>query len=152
MNATDLYREVKLIEANLGSVERSKRDDYLSTILGAIAASVATLPSEPVVSPTNHWVLQHEANVKRVFSELNEQWVFNIPLALKVARQVYLSRYRRVHDKELIISELALLLPDHVSHLPPEVPKLFAELGEDIKHNLCLNLIPMLSDVLGYNH
>ncbi len=63
MNATQIYQAVKLIETNFGSVDRVDRNEYVSIALGSIAASVATLPSEPLAAPTNHWILQHEGNV-----------------------------------------------------------------------------------------
>ena len=149
MNATQIYQAVKLIETNFGSVDRVDRNEYVSIALGSIAASVAALPSEPLAAPTNHWILQHEGNVKRVFSDLNEMYIFNIPLALKVARQVYLARYRRVFDEALILSELCLFLPDHVSKLPPEVDKVFKDLSEEQKHSFSYVLVSSLKEALG---
>ena len=149
MNAKQIYEAVKLIETNFGSIERVNRNDYVSIALGAISASVATLPSEPVSNPGLHWVLQNEGNVKRVFSELNEVYVFNVELALKVARQVYLARYRRVYDPSLILSELALFLPDHVAKLPKEVEEVFKDLTERQKHDFSYVLVPSLKEALG---
>ncbi len=149
MSINHIYESIKLIETNFGSVERVDRNDYVSIALGAISASVAALPTAPLQAPTNHWILQHEGNVKRVFSELNEMYVFNIPLALKVARQVYLARYRRVFDESLILSELCLFLPDHVSQLPKEVDEVFKDLSEKQKHDFSYVLVPSLKEALG---
>lgn len=149
MSAKHLYECIKLIETEFGSVDRVKRTDYVTVAVGAIAASLASLPSTEVMSPTNHWLLQHEGNVKRVFSELNELYVFDIKLALTIARQVYLSRYRRVFDTNLIISELCLLLPDHVSKLPPIVGEVFNGMTEEQKHSFGNVLIPGLKEALG---
>lgn len=149
MSAKQIYDAIKLIETDFGSVERVNRNDYVSIALGAISASVASLPSEPVSNPGLHWLLQHEGNVKRVFSELNEVYIFNLDLALKVARQVYLARYKRVYDPSLILSELTLFLPDHVAKLPEEVTKVFADLDEKQKHNFSYILVPSLKEALG---
>ena len=149
MSAKHLYEMIKMVETEFGSVDRVKRNEYIAITLGAIAASVASLPSSEVHNPTNHWLLQHEGNVKRVFSEINELYVFDIKLALTIARQVYLSRYRRVFDVQLIISELALLLPDHVSKLPPIVNEVFAGLTEEQKHTFSNVLIPEMTKALG---
>lgn len=149
MNIKPLYAIVKEIETEFGSVDRVKRDEYVAIALGAISASLASLPATEVYSPTNHWLLQHEGNVKRVFSELNELYVFDLKLALTVARQVYLSRYRRVHDVSLIVSELCLMLPDHVSKLPDVVGEVFAGLSEQQKHSWGECLIPEMKLALG---
>ena len=75
--------------------------------------------------------------------------LINIKLALTTARQVYLSRYRRVHDVGLVVSELCLLLPDHVSKLPPIVDEVFNGLSEKQKHSWGQYLIPEIKDALG---
>lgn len=149
MSAKKLYELIKIIETDFGSVDRVKRNEYIAVTLGAIAASVTALPTTELHNPTNHWLLQHEGNVKRVFSQLNELYIFDIKLALTIARQVYLSRYRRVYDTRLIISELALLLPDHVSKLPPIVNEVFSGLSESQKHSFGQLLIPDLKEALG---
>ncbi len=76
MSVKDIYSGIKLIETSFGSVDRVNRERYVTVALGAIAASVTQLPTSPVNAPTNHWLLQHEGNVKRIFSELNEIYVF----------------------------------------------------------------------------
>lgn len=149
MSAKQIYDAVKLIETNFGSVERVNRNEYVSIALGAISASVANLPSEPVNNPGLHWMMQYEGNVKRVFSELNEVYIFNIDLALKIARQVYLARYKRVYDPALILSELTLFLPDHVAKLPSEVNDVFKDLTERQKHDFSYVLVPSLKEALG---
>ena len=149
MSVKDIYSAIKLIETNFGSVDRVNRERYVTVALGAIAASVTQLPTSPVNAPTNHWLLQHEGNVKRIFSELNEIYVFNIPLAIQIARQVYLARYRRVYDESLILSELCLLLPPHVSKLPDEVEEVFKDLSEQQKHSFSYMLVPSLREALG---
>lgn len=149
MSSKHLYECIKLIETEFGSVDRVKRTEYVAVTLGAISASLASLPTSEVMSPTNHWLLQHEGHVKRIFSELNELYVFDIKMALTIARQVYLSRYRRVYDTSLIISELCLLLPDHVSKLPPIVGEVFKDLSEEQKHTFGSMLIPGLKEALG---
>lgn len=149
MSIKSLYAVVKEIETEFGSVDRVKRDEYIAIALGAITASLASLPATEVHNPTNHWLLQHEGNVKRVLSELNEVYVLDIKLALTTARQVYLARYRRVHDVSLIVSELCLLLPDHVSKLPPIVDEVFNGLSEEQKHSWGQFLIPEVKLALG---
>lgn len=149
MQPTELYHAVKHLEKEFGSVDRAKRDTYISTALGGIIASVASLPSQPVTLPTNYWVLTHESKVREIFSNLNEMYVFNIPLALKVARQVYLARYRRVYDTKLILGELTLLLPDHVSQLPEEVKDTFANLSESQKHGISEYVIGEIQKLMG---
>lgn len=149
MSAKHLYQTIKLIETEFGSVDRVKRDEYVATAVGAIGASLAPLPTSEVMNPTNHWLLQHEGNLKRVLSEVNELYIFDIKLALTVARQVYLARYRRVYDTSLIISELCLLLPDHVSKLPPIVGEVFGSMTEEQKHTFGNTLIPGLKEALG---
>lgn len=149
MSAKNLYELIKIVETDFGSVDRVKRNEYIAVTLGAISASLASLPTTELYNPTNHWLLQHEGNVKRVFSELNELYVFDIKLALTIARQVYLARYRRVYDTKLIISELTLLLPDHVSKLPPIVNEVFSGLSENQKHSFGQILIPELKAALG---
>ena len=125
------------------------RNKYVSIALGAVAASVLPLPSSPVVNVTNHWILQHEASLNRLFSDINESYLFNIKLAAKVARQTYLARYRRVYDPSLILSELALLMPDHVSKMPEEVEQVFGELSEQQKHFFNHSLITVMTTLLG---
>lgn len=149
MSAKHLYEMIKMIETEFGSVDRVKRNEYVAVALGAIAASLASLPTSEVMNPTNHWLLQHEGNLKRVLSEVNELYVFDIKLALTIARQVYLSRYRRVYDVSLIVSELCLLLPDHVSKLPPIVDEVFGKMSEEQKHSFGAALIPGLKEALG---
>lgn len=149
MSAKHLYQTIKQIETEFGSVDRVKRDEYVAVALGAIAASLAPLPTSEVMNPTNHWLLQHEGNLKRVLSEVNELYIFDIKLALTIARQVYLARYRRVYDVSLIISELTILLPDHVSKLPPAVGEVFSTMTEKQKHTFGNTLIPGLKEALG---
>ena len=149
MSTKHIYEAVKLIETNFGSIDRIDRSKYVAIALGTISAMVAALPTAPLNAPTNHWILQHEGNVKRVFSDLNEMYVFDIPLALKIARQVYLARYRRVYDEALILSELSLFLPDHVSKLPSEVDEVFKDLDEKQKHGFSYILVPSLKEALG---
>lgn len=149
MSAKHLYQTIKQIETEFGSVDRVKRDEYVAVALGAIAASLAPLPTSEVMNPTNHWLLQHEGNLKRVLSEVNELYIFDIKLALTIARQVYLARYRRVYDVGLIISELTILLPDHVSKLPPVVGEVFSTMTEEQKHTFGNALIPGLKEALG---
>lgn len=151
MNLTpkDLVNVVKDLERNWGSVEGTTRNKYVSIALGAVAASVLPLPTSPVINVTNHWSLQHEATVNRLYSDINEMYLFNIKLAAKVARQVYLARYRRVYDPSLILSELALLMPEHVSKMPEEVEEVFGQLSEQQKHFFNTSLIGVMSDLLG---
>ena len=148
MSAKNIYEMIKMIETEFGSVDRVKRSEYVAVALGAISASIASLPTSEVMNPTNHWLMQHEGNVKRVLSEVNELYVLDIKMALTIARQVYLARYRRVYDKALIISELCLLLPDHVSKLPPIVGEVFGNLSESQKHSFGSLLIPDLEKAL----
>lgn len=149
LNVNDLYRTVKQIEANFGSVAAVSRGEYIAIAVGAVAASVLPLPSSPVNNPTNHWLLQHESTLKTLLSQLNELYVIDIKLATTIARQVYLARYRRVYDASLIVSELALLLPEHVSKMPDKVYELFGSLGEDQKHYFSRDLVTVLSSLLG---
>ena len=149
MSAKHIYQTIKLIETEFGSVDRVKRNEYVAVAVGAIAASLAALPTSEVMNPTNHWLLQHEGNLKRVLSEVNELYIFDIKLALTIARQVYLARYRRVYDVSLIISELTILLPDHVSKLPPIVGEVFETMSEEQKHSFDASLIPALKEALG---
>lgn len=149
MSAKHIYQTIKLIETEFGSVDRVKRNEYVAVAVGAIAASLAALPTSEVMNPTNHWLLQHEGNLKRVLSEVNELYIFDIKLALSIARQVYLARYRRVYDVSLIISELTILLPDHVSKLPPIVGEVFGAMSEEQKHTFGASLIPALKEALG---
>lgn len=149
MSAKHIYQTIKLIETEFGSVDRVKRNEYVAVAVGAIAASLAALPTSEVMNPTNHWLLQHEGNLKRVLSEVNELYIFDIKLALSIARQVYLARYRRVYDVSLIISELTILLPDHVSKLPPIVGEVFGVMSEEQKHTFGASLIPALKEALG---
>ena len=151
MNLTpkDIVLTIKDLERNWGSVESATRGKYVAIALGAVAASVLPLPSSPVVNVTNHWIMQHEANLNRLFSDINESYLFNIKLAAKVARQTYLARYRRVYDPTLILSELALLMPEHVSKMPVEVEEVFTELSEKQKHFFNHSLITMMTSLLG---
>jgi hypothetical protein len=52
-------------------------------------------------------------------------------------------------DEALILSELCLFLPDHVSKLPPEVDKVFKDLSEEQKHSFSYVLVPSLKEALG---
>ncbi len=149
MSVKELVNVINMIETEFGSVDRVKRNEYVAVALGALSASIASLPTAEVMNPTNHWLMQHEGNIKRVLSQVNESYVIDIKLAVATARQVYLARYRRVFDKTLIISELCLLLPDHVSKLPPIVSEVFKDLSERQKHTFGELLIPDLEKALG---
>lgn len=149
LTVKDLYLAIKNIETDFGSVAAVDRSEYVAIAVGAIAASILPLPSSPVNNPTNHWLLQHESTLKQLLSDLNESYIVDIKLALTVARQTYLARYRRVYDATLIISELALLLPDHVSRMPENVSKVFGSMSEDQKHSFGRDLTLVLSSILG---
>lgn len=149
LSTQELVTVVKNLEREWGSVESTTRNKFVSIALGAVAASVSPLPTSPVANVTNHYMLQVESAVNRIFSDLNEVYLFNIKLAQKTARQVYLARYRRVYDPSLILSELALLMPAHVSKMPEEVEQVFGELSEQQKHFFNHSLITVMSSLLG---
>lgn len=149
ININDLYQVVKNIETNFGSTAAVSRSEYVAIAVGAIAASVLPLPTSAVNNPTNHWILQHESTLKALLSELNERYVLDIKMASTIARQVYLARYRRVYDAQLIVSELALLLPEHVSKMPTKVYELFGSMSEEQKHGFSRELVTVLSSLLG---
>lgn len=148
MNIKDLYQAVKNIETEFGSVAAINRSEYVAIAVGAIAASIMPLPTSAVNNPTNHWALQHESTLKVLLSQLNEMYVIDIKQALTIARQVYLARYRRVYDVSLIVSELALLMPDHVSKMPEGVVKLFGDMTEQQKHGFGTQLATVLTGML----
>lgn len=149
MNIQDLYRVVKNIETDFGSVAVVDRSEYVAIAVGAIAASVLPLPTSAVNNPTNHWILQHESSLKGLLSQLNELYVLDLKMSMTIARQVYLARYRRVYDATLIVSELALLLPPHVSKMPEKVYDLFGSMSEEQKHGFSDQMVTVLSSLLG---
>jgi hypothetical protein len=148
MNIKDLYQAVKSIETDFGSTVAVNRSEYVAVAVGAIAASILPLPTSPVNNPTNHWILQCESTLKTLLSQLNEMYVIDIKQSLTIARQVYLARYRRVYDVALIVSELNLLMPDHVSKMPDGVKKMFEGMSENQKHGFGNHLTTVLTNML----
>lgn len=123
-----------LENSELGSISPDKRADYIGALLGSLLAKQNQLPTSPVDHLLNHYFMNLEPDNKRILSEINEIYVFNVKLAIQTARAVYLARYRMVYDTTLILAELPLIYPDHVAVLPPEVKEVFAGLTETLKH------------------
>lgn len=132
-NLVSILRDVE--NSAMGQNDPATRADYIGSMLGSLLAKMAQLPTSPVDHLINHYFMNLEPEIKRTLSEINEQHIFNVKLAIQTARAVYLARYRMVYDTTLILSELPLIYPDHVAVLPQEVKKVFAGMSETMKHS-----------------
>lgn len=79
----------------LTSVEKAQ---YIATILGSAIGANLDMPSSPVDIPRNYFLNNHSERVSAIIGSVNEVFPINFDLALSIADNVFLARYRLVFE------------------------------------------------------
>lgn len=113
--------------AGLTPVEKSQ---YVAAIVGASIASILYMPSAPVDIPRNFFLTTHSERANCLLGSINEQYPINIDLALSIASNVFLTRYRLVFEPAFTVHALAHLATCSDDVVPSTIADVMKKVGD----------------------
>lgn len=76
----------------------TEKAQYVATILGSAIGASLDMPSSPVDIPRNYFLNNHSERVSSIIGSVNEVFPINFDLAISIADNVFLARYRLVFE------------------------------------------------------
>ena len=122
----------RLEKHDMNGIPVTEKRDVLGVVAGLMVAMRLTLPTTPVTEPVNYYVATHEPVAAKMFDQVNEQLFINTNLAIEMARNIYLMRYRMVYDDSMALKMLTLFSAYDVLNLPPAVGRAYGKVAPDI--------------------
>lgn len=102
MNKRDIKYAVSILREIAGSVgmvlTADEKAKYMASVLGSVIGTTLDMPSSPVDIPRNYFLTNHKHAVGEYLCAINEVFPINIDLAMSLADNVYLTRYRLVFE------------------------------------------------------
>lgn len=94
------------VGTTLTPVEKSQ---YAATLVGGAIGAYLDMPSSPVDIPRNYFLVNHSERVKSMLGAINEVYPINFDLALTLADNMFLTRYRLVFEPAYAVHMLGHL-------------------------------------------
>lgn len=110
MSNNKLLLALQRLEKNdMNGVPLTEKRDVLGVVAGIMVAMRLALPTTPVTEPVNYYVSTHESIATKMFDQVNTELFINTNLAIEMARNIYLMRYRMLYDDQVVLGLLRLL-------------------------------------------
>lgn len=90
----------------LSAIEKSQ---YMATILGGAIGASLDMPSSPVDIPRNYFLVNHSERVSNIIGQVNEVFPINFDLAMTLADNMFITRYRLVFEPSFAVHMLGHL-------------------------------------------
>lgn len=90
----------------LTPVEKSQ---YVASVLGSAIGATLDMPSSPVDIPRNYFLVNHSERVNCILGAINEICPINFDLAMTLADNMFLTRYRLVFEPAFALHMLGHL-------------------------------------------
>lgn len=125
----------RLAKNDMSAVPTADRRDILGIVAGILVGTKLTLPTTPIEELVNYYVSTHEGVAAKLFSQVNEREFINTSKALETTRNIYLFRYKLLHDEKTILKLLPIMQQNDVTPLPPALVKQIEGAGFDLVSN-----------------
>lgn len=119
-----------MVAANTACLTPVEKSQYVATVVGSALGAVFYMPSAPVDIPRNFFLNTHSESASQILGTLNEVYPINIDLALTVASNVYLARYRLVYEPAFIVHALTHLAQCSDDVVPGSISTILNKVGE----------------------
>lgn len=86
-----------------------EKSQYLATLVGGAIGACLDMPSSPVDIPRNYFLVNHSARVNEILGSINEVFPINFDLAVSLADNMFLTRYRLVFEPAFAVHMLGHL-------------------------------------------
>lgn len=123
-------------EHDLSAMATVDRRDALGVIAGTFLAMNAPLPTSPVDPVVNYYVATHEPTLVAELEAANNKVFLNTIKAQEVARNIYLMRYRMLHDTQYVVANLKDMILFDMTILPKSITDIFNRLPENALGNI----------------
>lgn len=123
------------------------RAKYIAFVIGAALAFDTDLPTTPVTSAVNHFIINHQQNAEEIVARINEECVINYTLAIQTAREMYHYRYRMVFDAEFIFQEVANLALASFNAIPPAMADVVKEVDSATSSSVISQITQLVRDI-----
>lgn len=113
--------------ASLTPVEKSQ---YIAAIVGASIGASLYMPSAPVDIPRNFFLANHSERASCILGCINETYPLNIDLALSIASNIFLARYRLVFEPGFCVHVLGHLAVCSDDVVPGAISEVLKKVGD----------------------
>lgn len=131
---------------NLTAIEKAQ---YAATIVGAAVGASVYMPSAPVDIPRNFFLTNHTERATRILATINEDYPINIDLALSIASNTFLARYRLVFEPAFTVHMLGHLAGCSDDVVPTTIRDILLKVNEANDSMALLNVSKAITIAIG---
>jgi hypothetical protein len=124
MNTITARIQSTLRDANVALQDRARMTELLTA---EAVANCLSIPSSPVENGTGFYISQHKVNVLEKLSAVNEHIVVDIDQAETLVLQLWLTRYRMVH--QATDQRISRLMRIAIREGNYSIPKIYTEMA-----------------------
>lgn len=115
------------VSAVLTAEEKAK---YLASLLGSVIATTLDMPSTAVDIPRNFFLTNHKQRVTEFVCEVNELFPINVDLAISLADNIFMTRYRLVFEGPFMLHMLTHLAKCSDDTVPSDISNILCKVSD----------------------